>query len=301
MPQPTGPRIRDRQGQVIYDFPLTARVEGLPKEREVPSLRIDGRDGEIVNTEMIQEKPRTISVVGKMYGRGRTTAAQKADLEKRIDDLMAAIARRDEVRLSRSADDTRYLPVYYTSATPSYIEGLARTAAVVRIQFKCVAPFWHSLLFEYLNQDVVFTPPVPVKSIVNKGNVPAAPLIWFRGRAGGGKVTTNPKIVNTATGLELTYAGELQNGECVIVDCSNYTATLLESAVASQVPWLSLSGSSTDTEPSLGSMSGTNVVGSMNDSFVVDGFPLAPGTNEVEIHEADGLLGLGYMFRNRWY
>lgn len=301
MPQPTGPVIRDRQGQVVYTFPITTRVEGLPKEREVPSVPIDGLDGEIVNPDLIREKPRTIYVVGKLVGRGRTTFAQQADLEKRIDDLMAAIARREEVRLSRSAADTRYLPVWYTSVTPSYVEGLARTVAVLRMQFKCFDPFWHSLLFEYLNQDVVFTPPVPVKSIVNKGNVPAAPLIWFRGRAGGGKVTTNPKIVNTATGLELTYAGELQNGACVIVDCSNYTATLLESAVASQVPWLSLSGSSTDTEPSLGSMSGTNVVGSMNDSFVVDGFPLAPGTNEVEIHEADGLLGLGYMFRNRWY
>lgn len=298
MPQPTGPVIRDRQGQVVYTFPITTRVEGLPKEREVPSVPIDGLDGEIVNPDLIREKPRTIYVVGKLVGRGRTTFAQQADLEKRIDDLMAAIARREEVRLSRSAADTRYLPVWYTSVTPSYVEGLARTVAVLRMQFKCFDPFWHSLQFEYRNEDIVFTEPTTVRTIVNHGNVPAAPLVWFRGRSAGGKRTTNPRLVNRATGLELAYSGELADGQYMVVNCADYTATLLGSQAASQVPWL-VSGAAEPTPFDLDG--GMNVLATMDGSFPVNGFPLVPGVNEIEIHESNSLLGLGFMFRNRWY
>lgn len=43
------------------------------------------------------------------------------------------------------------------------------------------------------------------------------------------------------------------------------------------------------------------VINSVNEGYLINGFPLAPGVNQIEVEDENQLMGISILFRARWY
>ena len=224
MPQPTGPRIRDIYGNTLYDFGPSFRVEGLPKTREIPTIKVAGQDGAIVHPDMMREEPRPIMITGELFSHKGTKAERQADIESQLDIIMEGIGGSDEVWISRSGDDSRYISGYYQNVDHAYIERVERTLAVCTLTFYCHDPYWYALTHTTWEQDVVFTDPITKFEIDNKGSAFVEPIIIITGKEDGGLTTEDPRLINYTTGRDIQYTGYLAAGDQLILDAKKISA-----------------------------------------------------------------------------
>ena len=134
-----GPVLRDSNGNIVYEFPKTFLLEGRPRRQQVPSLVIGGRDGAVTEDRMIREEPRTITISGPLLD-----LVGVDDIRELEDEIMAEIAN-EEVFLSASEDDDRYIKAYYTDVSHAFVDGWNYDAAQVTITFRADDPFWYHI------------------------------------------------------------------------------------------------------------------------------------------------------------
>ena len=221
---PTGPRIRDIYGNTLYDFGPSFRLEGLPKTREIPTIKVDGQDGAIVHPDMMREEPRPIMIIGELFSHKGSKSERQSDIESQLDSIMESIGGTNEVWISRSGDDTRYISGYYQNVDHAYIERVERTLAVCTFTFYCHDPYWYSISHTDWEQDVVFTTPITKFEINNQGSAFVEPIIIITGKEDGGLTTENPRLINYTTGRDMKYTGNLEDGEMLIIDTKKMTA-----------------------------------------------------------------------------
>lgn len=350
-----------------FVFNPSFRVEGVPLERDIPTLTVEGRDGEIVHPDMLKVRARTITISGHIYGN------TPAEAEAALDAMNAVIAPGDEVRIYRDERDSRFIRARFQANAHSYVQGTNRTVAVCRLTFVAHDPYWYADELTHIQVDpVVFTPPITLLDIMNAGTARVDPIIWVYGKTSGGLTVANPKLTNYTTGLALQYVGALAAGEVLVLDPARHTAIKLDGNIehsgtaqgggtdyitlaatasaqdgyyvgriiaitggtgAGQYRKISgyngetkvaLVASAWDTVPDTTSTyaiyrlaflegyylyealqgdfsGGLNVIGSMNESYLVHGFPLAPGTNQIEVEDDNQLMGISILYRARWY
>ncbi len=113
------------------------RVRGLPVEREVPSLTVEGQDGEHVHEKQIRVRPRTLVATGYIYG----DTADEA--QANLDELNTILGQLSTFKLYKTDDDTRYINVRFQNLSHDFEEGTARKAARVSITFIAHDPYWY--------------------------------------------------------------------------------------------------------------------------------------------------------------
>jgi len=132
-----GPVLRDSNGNIIYEFSKTFLLDGRPRRQQVPSLAIGGRDGAVTEDRMIREEPRTITISGPLLD-----LVGDDDIRDLEDEVMSKIAG-EEVFLSASEDDDRYIKCYYTDVSHAFVDGWNYDAAQATITFRADDPFWY--------------------------------------------------------------------------------------------------------------------------------------------------------------
>lgn len=137
------------------------RVRGLPLERDVPSLTIEGRDGEYVHEKNIRLRPRTITVTGFIYANSADEA------KKQFDELANILNKEEALKLYEDDTENRYINVRYTNITHDYEEGTNRKVARVTITFTAYDP--HMYGDEVIVEHVVSTDTVRVEAEDPKG------------------------------------------------------------------------------------------------------------------------------------
>lgn len=271
----TGPVLRNESGEIIYTFQPSFRVEGLPRSRDVPSIQVDGRDGEVVHPELIRENSRTVTVSGTLYAQYATKAERKEAIEDEFDKILLNIRSTEEIMLCRSIEDDKFIPVYYTNIEHSYVEKTKRTIATCRFEFECYTPHKYSFEDTLINQSFDWSSlPVVQLEVENNGTDKVQPIIWINGPA------VNPTIDNLETGHKIEYSGVIKNDEVLIIDPNELKVILIDENAYDGNPHYFLK----PTFPSymVTSEIGTNKIGNINDYFLAYGFELESGKNRLE-------------------
>ena len=202
-----GPVLREKDtANIVYEFLPSFRVEGLPKNREVPTIMVEGRDGEIVHPDLIRENPRIINVVGELYAEGATKSERKTAIEEELDNVMLPIGQNEEVWVCRSADDDRFIPAYYTTVEHNYVERLERTIASCRFEFTGFTPHWYALEHTFRSTEIDFNSgPVILEDFTNEGSARTYPVIWLQAR----QDKVEDDVVDSTSGADIVVDGDI--------------------------------------------------------------------------------------------
>jgi phage-related protein len=209
-----------------FIFNPSFRVEGLPIERDIPTLTVDGRDGEIPHPDMARVQARNIAVFGHIYGNSH------AETEAALDAMNSVLAKGEEVRLYRDESDTKFIKARFQGNAHSYVQGTNRLVAVCRLTFVAHDPYLYAESFsQYEQNPVVFTPPITLLQINNAGNALAHPVIGLHGRESDGNTTLNPKLTNYTTGKVVQFVGALAEGDILLLNSERHTAIKLDNNI----------------------------------------------------------------------
>ncbi len=295
MARPTGPRIRNSSGETVYDFQPSFGLQGLPRSRSIPTIQVDGRDGQVVHPDLVHEEPILINVVGEIYAEGGSTAsARRLAVRAETDAILKEIgSHKDVVGISADANDDRFLPVRYENINHRFIERTGRTVAAVTFAFRSNDPFWYHTQHKTVEEVIDFTAgPVPGLSVLTEGTYHTYPLIWISGEGGD---VVNPKLHNYATGQVIEYTGTIDDGDILVINPFRLTAAIVDPSVISNFFFF------TSTFPTSSDIiEGVNVLGNMNSAFLVHGFHLRPGNNQIECFDDAENMKVIMMYRERW-
>lgn len=126
----------------------------------------------------------------------------------------------------------------------------------VRFEVPLIAvdPVWQGNRFTNIRN---ITASSTAMTITNDG-VGVRPEIIIQGSGSGASSSNHPKLTNTVTGQSLEYRGRLASGQTLTIDCERYTAKL----------------------------GNVGVLNSMSEEFLIGGFSLAPGANNIVVQRA---------------
>jgi hypothetical protein len=285
-------------------LPVTFSLRSMPLDIQVPYQPLYGRDG-AVKTGKSTMLPRQFTLQGTIIHRS------KQDTRQELDELLPFLME-PPIEVYRHHDDTRHLRAHPVGAPQDWLTGDAEVQ--LRVPMVALDPYWYSAQEQELTEAHVavyyytlgdpldpearwicppYMPaeteiykavdvwlPQPVQfDIDNRGSAAAYPIITITGRSFGGLTKIiNPKLSNLTNGQCVKYSGTLLNGQSVIFDTDNFTVV----------------------------RAGNNELGNANAEFLLSGWQLEPGTNELQIEwDADPLasakIGLRFEYRERWY
>jgi phage-related protein len=252
--------------QVNGVFHPSISLTGWQDSSDIPGVAYAGRDGETVYEEDVRTGARALTA------RGWLRADSEADLEALIDQLSAWLNSKQELKLFRHTDDTKFMWVRKANFSHDYVPRTGRCACNISINFKASNPYRYATNETTATLTAVGTAPQTV-NVVNPGSVSADPVIVIEPRAGGS--VTSPKITNLATGRTCEIVTLITSADTVTLDSDQRTA---------------LKGS-------------VNILPAVSEDFLVYGHPLLPGTNSVKIEApaASGTWDVTFTFRPRWY
>lgn len=190
------------RGQPIILNP-SFRVEGVPIERDAPSVEMTYRDGAVGDPNAVRTLPRQITVSGHF------SANSEPECDAQRQAVIQALAA-GPVRLYKDALDERYITAVFLGDSHQYVQGTARTTARVSFRFRANDPAWRSV-----ETSVQLTAD---GTVINRGTAPVSPVITISGPI------SNPSIANVTTGQTLGLTLALTDGQAVVVDCERFTA-----------------------------------------------------------------------------
>lgn len=285
-------------------LPVTFSLSQVPLDIQVPYQPLYGRPG-AVKTGKSTMSPRQFTLQGTVINRN------KQDTRQELDALLPFLME-PPIEVYRHHEDTRFLRAHPVGAPQDWLTGDAEVQ--LRVPMIVLDPYWYGAQEQELTEDHVavydytlgglldpevrwiyppFMPaaeeiyksvdvwlPQPIQfPLENQGNVEVHPIITITGRSFGGLTKIiNPKLSNLTNGQWVKYSGTLLNGQSVIFDTDNFTVV----------------------------RAGNNELGNVNAEFLLSGWQLEPGTNELQIEwDADplasGKIGLRFEYRERWY
>lgn len=179
---------------------------------------------------------------------GTLVAASYAAAQAKLDDLLTFLAAGPiKVRLHGSTG--RYLLCHVENTSD-----LAQVARAAEVNVNLIAPdpLWHGAAGSHAQE---VTASLLNISITVGGNAVTHPVIRLLGRTSGSNPSRQPSITNAATGRTVTWIGNLSNGQTLTL---NSEARLAHRGMA-------------------------GVLNNMNSDYLVHGFPLAPGVNNLTV------------------
>lgn len=179
---------------------------------------------------------------------GTLTGSSYADARSKLDDLLSFLSAGPiKIRLHGPTD--RYLLCLVENIADTH--PVAR-AAQVNVALTAPDPLWHGA--ETSHAQEVTSSPLNL-SITVGGNAVTHPVIRLLGRSSGGNPSRQPSITNAATGRTLTWVGDLSSGQVLTLD----------------------------SEARLAHRGSAGVLDNMNSDYLLHGFPLAPGVNNLTV------------------
>lgn len=191
------------RGQTIIMNP-SFRVEGVPIERDAPSVELSYHDGAVSEPKAARLRPRQLTVSGHFYG--DSVAECRLQRQRIIQGLMQG-----PVQIYEDALDEQFLIATFIRETHGYVPQTGRTMAKVSLQFRADSPCYLSAQQSRRLSSS--------GAINNPGFAPSTPIITIYG------AVTNPSITNVTTGQTLVITDSITLGTSVVVDCKRYTAT----------------------------------------------------------------------------
>lgn len=261
------------RGQTIIMNP-SFRVEGVPTERDAPSVELTYGDGAVGDPKAVRVRSRQITVSGEFYG----DTPEECWLQRQA--IIQAL-NAGPVLLYEDEASERYIEVIYIRETHSYIPKTGRVLAKVSYQLRADDPYWQGSWIT-ANHDLV-TP--TVLELQNNGGEPTMPVVWFIG------LVTNPVLHNNDTGQTLSFEGTIDNGNIVAIDCNRLTARMFEPSESQYYLHPA------HVAGTIGG--GIGVLGQTNEEWQAHGFALAPGLNRITV-DGSSPLQLQIAYRERW-
>ncbi len=200
-------------------LPPELALDGYAVKKEIPGTVIPGRAGRRTFRRLQRLEPGVLRASGTIECYSKEEADDFAAL------LRGKLINDDVMWLKRFEGANKFIQVQCTDIDHDYIRGhFGARAFTMDITFQADDPYWYSMDYHQVKRDVVFTPPVTMLDVNNEGSVNADPMIWLYGKTIGGLHTKNPKLTNYTTGLTLQYAGEIKQGELLLLDTQKRNA-----------------------------------------------------------------------------
>lgn len=146
-------------------------IQGLPVEREVPTLPVIGRNGEIVNKKQIRKKTKVIPIKGMIYGDTPEKAMEEYIL---LNEILNTI---EDCKLYINDKDKKYFKVKYNSIDHSFVEGTGGKVMNVAITFSAYDPAWYG---EEETKEFTITETNTIVSLENIGEEEVDPLVYIK-------------------------------------------------------------------------------------------------------------------------
>lgn len=179
------------------------RVEGVPIERDAPSVELSYHDGAVSEPKAARIRPRQFTISGHFYG--DSAAECRLQRQRVVQALMQG-----PVEIYEDALDDQFLMATFIRDTLAYVPQTGRMMAEVSLQFRADSPYYLSAQqSKRLGSG---------GTINNPGFAPSAPIITIYG------AVTNPSVTNTTTGQTLAIDDSIASGTSVLVDCERFTA-----------------------------------------------------------------------------
>ena len=258
--------LTDSRG-VEYTLPQTAKIEGFDFPTRIPANVVPGRPGAIVSTSWVAKG--SIKGTLRVLYPGDTNIA--AETWRRV---LAAIFAYPPIMLVRDTSIDDYINVWCENILARYIERTNMSYIELTCSLVAHDPYFNAT--ELTEVDGEITAVAGNISVTNSGTGLVRPTITIvgSGTVGGADQMTDITIVNTTTNQTITYTGNLEATDTLVLDCENYTAKINGVSVFADVAGLT------------------------------DVFSLAAGSNTVSVVAATAAGGAGDVtisFRARWH
>ena len=203
-----------------YIFNPSFRVTGLPLNKDIPSISIGGRDGEVVDPDAIRIASRNITVVGHIYG------ATAADADEALDQMLEVLAK-GELRLYKDESENKFIRVRFAGNSHSYINGTNRVVASCNLSFIAHDPYFYEPLVK-VEQSI--TESGTSWSLYRGGNVEwQQPVVWVKATSG---ILQGVSINNMTAGTTpLKWPGTISEGMSLVINCERRLAYITDGAL----------------------------------------------------------------------
>lgn len=204
--------LNDGLGESIL-LPPELALDGYTMKKEIPGTIIPGKSGRRTFKHLQRLEPTTLRASGTIECFNKQEADDLAALYR------SKLVSEDVMWLKRFEGANKYIKVQCTDIDHNPHRGhFGARVFTLTATFQADDPYWYSTEYNQVKQDVVFTPPITMLRVENKGGVKAHPMIWIYGKNAGGLHTKNPKLTNYTTGLTLEYTGEIKQNEFLVFD-----------------------------------------------------------------------------------
>lgn len=246
-----------------YIFNPSFRVTGLPLNKDIPSISIGGRDGEVVHEDAIKLTSRNITVTGHIYG------ATPTDADEALDQMLEVLAK-GELRLYKDESESKFIRVRLASNSHNYISGTNRGVASCNLSFVAHDPYFYEPLVK-VEQSI--TESGTSWNIYRGGNVEwQQPVIQIKAREGS---LVKPSINNMTAGTkQLSWPGTLTEGMSLVINCERRLAYITDGALDYYLAKWGLA-----SYDGAGPTQEEQVTTNMDINWLIHGWPLKAGNN----------------------
>ena len=247
-----------------YIFNPSFRVTGLPLTRDIPSISIGGRDGEVVHADATRLTPRNIAVAGHIYG------SSPADADAALDQMLAVISK-GELKLYKDELDSKFLKVHFAGNAHSYISGTNRVVAACHLSFTAYDPYFYEPLEK---AEASISASSTSWNIYCGGNVEwQQPVIWISAKGPLQGISINNMTAGTKS---LSWSGTISEGRSLVLNCERRLAYITDGVLDYYLAKWGM-GSYDGAGPTLEEQ----VTSNMDTAWLVHGWPLVVGANSL--------------------
>jgi len=246
-----------------YIFNPSFRVTGLPLNKDIPSISIGGRDGEVVHEDAIKLTSRNITVTGHIYG------ATPTDADEALDQMLEVLAK-GELRLYKDESESKFIRVRFAGNSHNYIGGTNRVVASCNLSFVAHDPYFYEPLVK-VEQSI--TESGTSWNIYRGGNVEwQQPVIWISARSG----TLQGVLINnmTAGTTPLKWPGTISEGMSLVINCERRLAYITDGTLDYYLAKWGLA-----SYDGAGPTQEEQVTTNMDTNWLIHGWPLKAGNN----------------------
>ena len=246
-----------------YIFNPSFRVTGLPLNKDIPSISIGGRDGEVVHEDAIKLTSRNITVTGHIYG------ATPTDADEALDQMLEVLAK-GELRLYKDESESKFIRVRLASNSHNYISGTNRVVASCNLSFIAHDPYFYEPL---VKAEQSITESGTSWSLYRGGTVEwQQPVIQIKAREGS---LVKPSINNMTAGTkQLSWPGALTEGMSLVINCERRLAYITDGALDYYLAKWGLA-----SYDGAGPTQEEQVTTNMDTNWLIHGWPLKAGNN----------------------
>ncbi len=263
---------------------------------DLPGVVIPGRHGRRPYGMDRRLEPRSVTASGSILGLNPQDAENLAEI------IRGQLLGRGELWLRRFQGSGRFLRVQTQEVSHDYHRGhFQGSMFTLNIRFQADAPFWYADAYQSVEQVIAASPTSWTLNQPGTSELQDPVIRIFCDAAAAGPLI-NPSLTNTTTGRTVAVTGSVQPGQALVIR-SHPMVAYVGAVTLDQILtiWGVLSAMDyADAEPA----AAANVLGSMSPAWLVDGWTIQPGDNQIQYSDDatsshQGAVQIGW--RPRYY